>query len=248
MSFGFSVGDIIAGLALIKNVIDALNESTGSKADFKSLLRMLKSLENAFRICVVVYQQCEDFQIEQQLQMDAKVVHQQLLNETEQCKRILEDFIVGLSPYTNAFADEQNKAIPLTRHMRKITWISHKSVVRKLERDMKGHLNSLQLCAAALCQFYLTANTRIASSTKSKVDAILSNVTDLRNEIITIFAGVQTGNSRTMSGIGNLWEGTSAQLDIVIFHDAINRTIPLPLLLLSSRMVSNISDIQAVSG
>lgn len=246
MSFGFSVGDIFTGAILIKNVIDSLNEATGSKADFKALIGTLKSLENAFGICMLVYEQCDEFQVEHQVPIDTKLIHLQLLHESEQCKKILEDFLGGLSSYKNAFADDQSKPIALSRHVRKIMWISHKSDVVKLERDLRGHLNSLQLYAAALCHLYLTANTKVASSTDSKVDAILSNMTELRAEVTTIFASVQAGNSRSLSGVGNPWEGASSQLDIVILHDAINRIIPLPLMLLGSRMVRNMNDIQIV--
>lgn len=244
MSFGFSVGDFVACLGLIKDIIDALNESTGSKADFKPLAGTLKSLENAFRICQLVYNQCGEPHVEPQVQVTAGAIRQQLLNEHHKCKDILEAFVRSISPYIAAFADEKSKAV--VRHVRKITWLSRTGDVAKLESDLRGHLDSLQMYAAALCQLYLTANTKIVSSTRSKVDSILSNITDLRAEVMTIFAGVQIGKSQYVRGVGNLWEGASSHLDIVILHDAIGRTVPLPLMLLSSRTVSGIREFQAV--
>jgi len=101
--------------------------------------------------------------------------------------------------------------------------------------------------AAALFQLYLAANTKIVTSTESKVDSILANVTDLRAEVTTIFAGVQISNSRRLRGVGNIWEGASGQLDIVILNDAIGRTVPLPIMLLSSRTVSDGRKFQAVT-
>lgn len=247
MSFGFSVGDFVACLVLIKDIVDALNDSTGSKADFKALFGTLQSLENACKICQLVYHQCEEPHVEPQIQMKAGAIRQQLLNEHQKCKDVLESFIGSLSPYTDAFVDERSKAVALVRHVRKITWLSRKADVAKLERELKGHLDSLQVCAAALCQLYLTANTKIVSSTESKVDSILSNMTDLRAEVTTIFAGIQIGNSHRLTGIGNMWEGASTQLDIVILHDAIGRTVPLPIMLLSSRKVSGVHKFQAVT-
>jgi hypothetical protein len=247
MSFGFSVGDFVACLALIKDIVDALNDSTGSKADFKALLGTLKSLENAFKICQLVYYQCEEPYVEPQVQMKAGEIRQQLLNEHQKCKNMLEEFIGSLSPYTDAFVDEDSKAVALVRHMRKITWLSRKADVAKLEKTLRGHLDSLQMYAAALFQLYLTANTKMVSSTESKVDSILSNMTDLRAEVTTIFSSVQIGNSQRLRGVGNLWEGASAQLNIVILHDAIGRTVPLPMMLLSSRTVSDVRKLQAVT-
>jgi hypothetical protein len=247
MSFGFSVGDFVACLTLIKDIADALNDSTGSKADFKALLGTLKSLENAFKLCQLVYYQCEELHVEPQVQIKAGAIRQELLNEHQKCKNILEAFVGSLSPYTDAFVDERSKAVALVRHVRKIMWLSRKADIAKLERDLSGHLDSLQMYAAALCQLYLTANTKIVSSTESKVDSILSNMTDLRAEVTTIFAGIQICSSRRLTGVGNMWEGASAQLDIVILHDAIGRTVPLPMMLLSSRTVSRVLKFQAAT-
>jgi hypothetical protein len=239
MSFGFSVGDFVACLALIKDIVDALNDSTGSKADFKALFGTLKSLENAFKICQLVYQ-CEEPYVEPQVQLKAGEIRQQLLGEHQKCKNILEKFVGSLSPYTDAFVDEGSKAVTLVRHIRKITWLSRKAEVAKLEKNLRGHLDSLQMYAAALCQLYLTANTKMVSSTELKADSILSNMTELRAEVTTIFSGLQIGNSRRLRGVGNVWEGASAQFDIVILHDAIGRTVPLPMMLVSSRAVSDV--------
>jgi hypothetical protein len=239
MSFGFLVGDFVAWLTLIKDIVEAQNGSTGSQADFKALFAMLKSLENGFKICQLVYQQCEEAHVESQVRMKTGAICHQLLNEHQECKNILEAFLGSLSPYTDAFVDKKSRAVALVRHMRKITWISRKEDVAKLERDLRGHLHSLQMYAAALCQLYLIANIKIGSSTESKVDLILSNITDLRAEVMTVFAGIQIGNSRSLRGVGNIWEGSSAYLDIVILHDAIGRIISLPIMLLTSRTISD---------
>jgi hypothetical protein len=45
--FGFSVGDFIATLGLIRDVVDALRESAGSSTTFQTLMRELYSLERA---------------------------------------------------------------------------------------------------------------------------------------------------------------------------------------------------------
>jgi hypothetical protein len=232
MSFGFSVGDFVTGLNLIKQVLDALNSSTGSASDFRALLGTLKSLENAFKICDLIFQQCDG--LEPSARAKADSIQQQLLSAHEQSKGVLETFLSSVGAYKDAFVDHR---IGLLRHVRKVTWLSHKGAVAKLERDLKGHLDVSHICASALCHIYLTSNTAALSSTEAKVDVILSNVTDLLPKVTTIFTHIQNGD-RLVPGLGNPWEGGAAQLDIVILHDAIGRDVPLPIMLLNSPAVS----------
>lgn len=44
--FGFSVGDIIAGLKVIKTAIDALKESKGAASEFQALVQEIESLKD----------------------------------------------------------------------------------------------------------------------------------------------------------------------------------------------------------
>jgi hypothetical protein len=232
MSFGFSVGDFVSGLNLIKQVVGALNASTGSASDFRALLGTLKSLENAFKICDLIYQQCDE--LEPSVRAKAEFVRQQLLSAHEQSTDILESFLSSVGAYTDAFVEQR---VGVLRHVRKITWLSHKGAITKLERDLRGHLDALHICASALCHLHLTFNTTTLSSTKAKVDTILSNFTDILPKVTAVFTHIQNGN-RLISGLGNPWEGGAAQLDIVILQDAIGRDVPLPIMLLNSPAVS----------
>lgn len=58
MSFGFSVGDFVACILLIKNVAQALDSSSGSTAEVKAVVERLDSLQLAIISSEVVYQQC----------------------------------------------------------------------------------------------------------------------------------------------------------------------------------------------
>ncbi|KAL1966057.1 hypothetical protein VTN77DRAFT_4805 [Rasamsonia byssochlamydoides] len=46
-AFGFSVGDFIAGIKLVKDLIDALNETAGAKPAYRRLVSELINLERA---------------------------------------------------------------------------------------------------------------------------------------------------------------------------------------------------------
>lgn len=56
MSFGFSVGDFVACITLIKDVTQALNSSTGSVSEVTALSEMLDSLKQAIVLSAVAYQ------------------------------------------------------------------------------------------------------------------------------------------------------------------------------------------------
>jgi len=233
MSFGFSAGDFVTGLNLIKQVVDALDASSGSAADFRALLGTLKSLENAFKICDLIYQQCDEH-LEPSVRAKTDIVRQQLLCAQRQSKDILEAFSISVDAYTDAFVNHQAGVL---RHVRKVLWLSHKKGIAKLERDLNGHLNAVHICASALCHVYLTSNTSTLSSTEAKVDAILSHVNGLLPKDTTISTHIQKGNY-LVPQLGNPWEGGAAQLDIVFLHDAVGRDVPLPIMILNSPAVS----------
>lgn len=46
-ALGFSFGDFVAGILLVKDLINALQESKGGKADYRNLMNDLYSLERA---------------------------------------------------------------------------------------------------------------------------------------------------------------------------------------------------------
>jgi hypothetical protein len=47
LGFGFSVGDFIAGISLIRGLIKALEDGAGSGQEYRDLIRELYSLERA---------------------------------------------------------------------------------------------------------------------------------------------------------------------------------------------------------
>ena len=46
VGFGFSVSDIFAGLKLIKDSIEAVNETKGASADYSALITEIVSLQD----------------------------------------------------------------------------------------------------------------------------------------------------------------------------------------------------------
>lgn len=51
VTFGFSLGDFIAGIGLLINIFQSLNETDGARADYQELWRELKNVRNGLK-CV----------------------------------------------------------------------------------------------------------------------------------------------------------------------------------------------------
>lgn len=87
--FGFSVGDIIAGIGVIKTSIEAFSDTRGARKDHKQLLdtltRLLESLEHIQGIEVDPIQ-------------DARQ-REDIRRAVGQCQTCIEDFVCSIAKY-----------------------------------------------------------------------------------------------------------------------------------------------------
>src|SRR5438045_3393272 len=87
-AIGFSAGDIISGIILVKNLIQALQESRGSSREFVDVIRGLCSLERALvEVSTLPFnsQEC--------------VQHAALLQAVGHCRCSMDTFIASISKY-----------------------------------------------------------------------------------------------------------------------------------------------------
>jgi hypothetical protein len=149
-SFGFSVGDFITCLSLIRQVTQALKDSTGSVADYKSFLQTLQSLNQTFTTSELIYLHLQDRAAGTKYESNTQAMINGLLYERQQCKGLMESFLKNSTQYTDAFLRRREKAI--VRGWRKVTWLYQKEDISKLERDIQGHMRAMQFYADALFQ------------------------------------------------------------------------------------------------
>jgi hypothetical protein len=111
--FGFSVGDIIAGIGVIKNSIRALNDTQGATKDHKSLSDTLTRL-------------CETLEAVRDLDIDPEhnVRQREAIRQAvDQCQRCIDDLICKIAKY--------NIIQPGMQHM---TWESSvKAAAKKIQ-------------------------------------------------------------------------------------------------------------------
>jgi hypothetical protein len=149
-SFGFSVGDFITCLSLVRQITQALRGSTGSVADYKSFLQTLNSLNQTFTTSELIYLQWQNDVGDPKYSSSAQAMVNGMLFERQQCKILMERFLKASEPYTDAFLKRRERAV--VRGWRKITWLSQKEEIGKLERDLQGHMRAMQIYADALFQ------------------------------------------------------------------------------------------------
>jgi hypothetical protein len=149
-SFGFSVGDFITCLSLVREITQALRDSTGSVADYKSFLQTLNSLNQSFTTSELIYLQWQNDVRDPKYSSNAQAMINGMLFERQQCKILMERFLKASEPYSDAFLKRHERAV--VRGWRKATWLSQKEEIRKLERDLQGHMHAMQMYADALFQ------------------------------------------------------------------------------------------------
>ncbi|KAK0105720.1 hypothetical protein ONS95_004242 [Cadophora gregata] len=223
MSFGFSAGDFVASILLIKDVVQALNTSKGSVAEVAALLSTLESLQHAIITSEVVYKECGLFDLDDAASLVAKTLRTSIEAERNRCHEILVPFIYSVKPHHDVFL---RPGWSLIRQAKKITWLFREDDIAQVDRNLTKHLTAFQM----FCQLLTQVHSQSILQTSSD---ILSKVIDLRAEVTSMSRVVQSLAS-IPSGIGNPWESSSALSDTVLLLDAIGRSVLLPMMLLGS--------------
>ena len=106
MSFGFSVGDFVAGLSLLKSLIDALDGTYGAKAEYRGLIAQLYSLERA----LVAIKEIEVQEASREYDATQQAVRG--------CRECIDRFILKIASYQSLTAGKSS----IIDQVRKITW------------------------------------------------------------------------------------------------------------------------------
>ncbi|KAL9597176.1 MAG: hypothetical protein Q9179_004356 [Wetmoreana sp. 5 TL-2023] len=157
--FGFSVGDIVAGLKLIKQSIEALQDTKGSSADFQALSHELDSLKDGLEAV-------EDLHLDQRFGVKSKqsVAIQEAVSR---CWHCINTFLSTISRYQPWL---QTKALPgpvWKANLKKIQWaLCKKDDVNRLRIQLERHCSSisLNLDQRQLFQSLLESNRRLVEA------------------------------------------------------------------------------------
>src|SRR5271170_2979695 len=99
-TFGFSVGDFIACLQLIREVAQALRESKGSASEYQSLFQTLVSLNQCLAASELIYLQWDMHSASPAYKKNGVAMINGILFERQKCKQLMEEFLKSSLPYT----------------------------------------------------------------------------------------------------------------------------------------------------
>ncbi|KAL2812401.1 hypothetical protein BJX63DRAFT_247942 [Aspergillus granulosus] len=153
VGFGFSAGDFVAALKLVKTVIDALRESSQASTSFCSLINELHALESA-----IIRVKMLDLD---ELQYAEKTALQQAAS---QCQQTIGDFWSKVQKY-QPHLQQRGTNSQLKDGWAKVKWALCKQAdIKEFQRRIMGHTRSITL-------LLLTVNVGVTTIRQSKADS-----------------------------------------------------------------------------
>jgi hypothetical protein len=151
VGFGFSVGDFLAGIQLVRDIISSLQASGGSTASYQGLAFTLFSLESALLEVKTL-----DFGDQHYQQINA------LKCAATQCQRTIDDFLLSIKRYQPSLT-AQGSGSKIRDGIKKIQWaVCKKEDVAAFEARLRGHVSSINLLVTTvqleMTQLHATKN------------------------------------------------------------------------------------------
>lgn len=149
MTFG-SVGDIIAVCLLVKDLVDALDKSSGSKAEYQSLIEELRILDRALL-------EIEQFSRNQTGTPELTSVCQTAKEAVDRCKESVTEFSQKIRKYKGALGGPStcSKSFQLFQEATMaVRWhMGDRDTMEKFRAEVAGISSSLQmlLATASVC-------------------------------------------------------------------------------------------------
>ncbi len=152
--FGFSVGDFVSGINLIRELIKALEDSAGSSAEYRHLIQELYSLERA--LLEVKHLDLEQSQHPQLVALKQVAV---------QCQETIDGFLNEIRKFQPALGNSGSRS-SWKDGLRKIEWALYKKDdVQKLRAQLNGHTTSINILLMTI-QLYVPIQNLTLSCSK----------------------------------------------------------------------------------
>ena len=137
--FGFSVGDFVSGINLVRELIKALEDSAGSSAEYRDLIKELYSLERA--LIEVKHLDLDDTQHSQGIALQQAAT---------QCQQTIDEFLQKIQKFRPAFRVGGSKS-SWRDSLRKIEWALYKKEdVQRFRAQLNGHTASIKILLMTL--------------------------------------------------------------------------------------------------
>ena len=145
VTFG-SVGDIIAVAILVKDLVEALDQSRGSQTEYRQLIQDLRLLEDVLRkvdhLCNTSGTSGASF--------ETVALHQTALKITTSCRNLIQAFAARLVKYEKGLGDNIQKKNVLKSAVAKIRWqVGEKEDAVRFRAEIAAQTTSLSVLLGA---------------------------------------------------------------------------------------------------
>ncbi|KAL8966691.1 MAG: hypothetical protein Q9197_005846 [Variospora fuerteventurae] len=141
--FGFSVGDLVMGLKLIKQSIEALEDTKGSSADYQALSLEIDSLKNGLEAV-------EDLRLDERLGPKSKAcitVH----DAVSRCRHCIDVFLSTITKYQPWLRTVNPSGSAWKANLKKIQWaLCKKDDVSRFRAQLERHSSSISMLLVTL--------------------------------------------------------------------------------------------------
>lgn len=146
VGFGFSVGDFIAAINLVSNIVDALRETGDSGSSYRSLITQLYSLESALL-------QVKRIHLDDAESQQGEIVA--LRQAAAQCQRTIDDFWNTIAKYQPALRIG-GSGMRFKDGWMKVKWaLCRKEDVARFQADLLAQTQSIEILLGVV-QAYVT--------------------------------------------------------------------------------------------
>jgi hypothetical protein len=138
-AFGFSVGDFISGISLIRDLIKSLEEGAGSGQEYRDLIRELYELERALL-------EIKHIRVPEALTCQKNALEQAAC----QCQETISDFLLKTGKYSRHLSSRGSGNV-MGDALRKMQWVlCTKDDIKIFRAKIAGHKSSLLMLLATL--------------------------------------------------------------------------------------------------
>ncbi|KAL9012544.1 MAG: hypothetical protein Q9173_002696 [Seirophora scorigena] len=141
--FGFSVGDLVLGLKLIKQSIEALEDTKGSSADYQALSLEINSLKDGLEAV-------EDLRLDQRLGSKSKACVA-VQDAVSRCQRCIDVFLSTITKYQPWLRTIDPSGSTWKANLKKIQWaLCKKDDVSRFRAQLERHSSSISMLLVTL--------------------------------------------------------------------------------------------------
>lgn len=138
-AFGFSAGDFITGIKLVKDIIKALSDSKGSSKEYQEVIAELRNLETALKLVKEQYNQTRP--------TGQRTALRQAL---EDCHTIIDEFLMSIYKYNDHLLSGGSKN-KWKDALRKIQWhLCKTDELTSFRIRIASHVQSVDMLLATI--------------------------------------------------------------------------------------------------